>query len=276
MLIYGDNMKVIFLVDNYVDKPELCAEHGFSCWIKYNEKNILFDVGQTENIYKNGKILGLDFSQLDCVVLSHGHYDHTGGLDSIFNDKMKIYAHRDIGVDHFRISQDGEYHYIGINRDFYDRNRDKFILNEDIIEIFPDIFLSGKIFRYEPFDSDQNLFRYSGGIYYKDIFSDEQYLVVKENSEYSIFTGCSHTGIVNIIEDFYAKFGKVKIKAVVGGFHLFRSCGEELSMVAKYFLKHNIKKIYTGHCTGIETMIYLKNILGERVVPIKVGLELEM
>jgi 7,8-dihydropterin-6-yl-methyl-4-(beta-D-ribofuranosyl)aminobenzene 5'-phosphate synthase len=260
-------------MDNYVDKPHLCAEHGFSCLISFKDKKILFDTGQSSHTKKNGEILNVSFDKVDFVVLSHGHYDHAGGLPFIFHEGLKIYAHKSIAQEHMRSSCPGEYEYIGIDKDFFATHNKSFIFNNSFFEIIPGVILSGNIKRYEPFDADQRLYIKRDNSCEKDIFLDEQYLVVCEDGAYSIFTGCSHAGIVNIIKDFRTKFGDVRIKNIVGGFHLFMSGSKVLENVADCLLHNDVENIFTGHCTGIVGAIYLKQLFGERLILTKVGLE---
>jgi len=270
-------MKVTFLVDNYVDRASLIAEHGFSALVEIFGKKILFDAGQTDAVLKNIANLSIDFQSIDYIVLSHGHYDHTGGLKYLsLNDKVKIYSHIEIGADHFRVSPNNGYDYIGIDKDFYNRHMENFIFNDKMLEIEKGVLLSGQIERFEEFDSDKNLFLIVDGKPQKDYFPDEQYLVICENDGYKIITGCSHAGIVNIIHDFRRKFKDARLKSVIGGFHLFRSGEKELRHVSDFLIKNDIRYIITGHCTGIDAISFLKNKLGKRLIPIKVGLTIEI
>ncbi|MEF3254482.1 MAG: MBL fold metallo-hydrolase [Deferribacterales bacterium] len=265
-------MRVTFLVDNYVDQPSLKAEHGFSCLIEFNGKKFLFDTGQTDAVFENAKKIGVDLKTLDFIVLSHGHYDHTGGLISILDKSVKVYASEKIFMEHLRQNKDGSYCYIGINRYIVKNFSKNFIFNEDLLEIENNIFISGTIKRKVEFDSDKNLFKNVDNAIAKDDFPDEQYLVVKEDEDFSIFTGCSHAGIVNILEDFYEKFGNKRINFLVGGFHLFRSSYDEVNSVIDYLMGKEIRHIFTGHCTGLEALLQMKLKLGGRLVPIKVGM----
>lgn len=270
-------MKITFLVDNYVDKANLAAEHGFSALIEFRGKRILFDAGQTDLILKNISSLSLDIDSISYTVLSHGHYDHTGGLGYIFSKrKTKIFCHKDIATEHMRINSNGGYDYIGLDKGFYTDFFKYFEFNEDKVCIDDGVFLSGPIERFEAFDSDQNLFLSENGEYLKDYFPDEQYLVLSEDDMFHIVTGCSHAGIVNIILDFRKKFGNVRLKSVIGGFHLFRSGEKELEQVLNFLVKNDVRYIITGHCTGINAICHLKRDLGDRLIPIKVGLVLEL
>lgn len=270
-------MKITFLVDNYVDRAGLSAEHGFSALIEIGDKKILFDAGQTDIILKNIKTLSLDIESISYVVLSHGHYDHTGGLGYFFsNRKVKVFCHREIASEHLRVNPKGGYDYIGLDKEFYKKYVDNFLFNETMSRIDEGVYLSGNIGRFEEFDSDKNLYISKNGEYLKDHFPDEQYLILSEDENYHLITGCSHAGIVNIILDFRKKFGNVKLKSISGGFHLFRSSIRELERVLNFLIENNIEYIITGHCTGIDAICHFKNRLDERLIPIKVGLVVEV
>ncbi|MGC9062448.1 MBL fold metallo-hydrolase [Calditerrivibrio sp.] len=270
-------MKVTFLVDNYVDRAGLLAEHGFSALIEVDGKNILFDAGQTGAIMSNIKFLGIYPKSIDFIVLSHGHYDHTGGLLYLnLSEHIKIYSHKAIDSRHLRVRLDGDYDYIGIDETFFSKNQHLFSFNESVSEIDKGIFLSGGINRFEEFDSDKNLFIEYSGVYSKDYFPDEQYLAIREEDGWSIITGCSHAGIVNIVKDFKSKFGDPIIKSVIGGFHLFRSGEKELHHVSDFLMSNDIKYIITGHCTGINAICHFSKIFQKRFIPIKVGLTVEI
>lgn len=266
-----DSLEITILSDNYVDKPMLVAEHGFSCFIEYNGLNILFDMGQGFSL-KNNFIKLCKNKKVDFAVLSHGHYDHSDGLKDFDILTLDIYAHSKIFTEHVRKNEDS-FEFIGVDKGIKGDKRYNFILNDDLVEIKKDIFLSGSIKRGKEFDVDKNLYLKKGDSILKDNFPDEQYLVIKTKKGGVIFTGCSHCGVENIIEDVKLKFNNMKIFAIIGGFHLFRSDIPTIKSIGNTLLNWDFEKIITGHCTGLNGYYILREMLGEKVILSKVGLK---
>lgn len=272
-------MKITILADNYVDQACLRAEHGFACLVEANGVKILFDTGQGEALITNMKALDIPKS-LDMIVLSHGHYDHTGGLsrflDEVAEYSADIYASEKIFEKHLKYD-DSEYSYIGIERDRSElESRYSLHLNSGLTEIRKDIFLSGPIGRYENFDADLRLYAETEEGVARDMFRDEQYLLVRQEGGLHIVTGCSHCGAVNLVKDAHEKFPGEKILSLTGGLHLFRSDDEQTEHVISFLERENIQKINTGHCTGLDACMQMKNRLGTRVSVTKIGMVLEI
>ncbi|UOD34162.1 MBL fold metallo-hydrolase [Deferribacteraceae bacterium V6Fe1] len=270
----NESLEIVILADNYVDKPMLVAEHGFSCLIEYNGLNILFDAGQGFSLRNNFKKLCND-KKIDFAVLSHGHYDHSDGFKDFDVSSLDIYAHKKVFAEHLRKGED-DFEFIGVDKTVLNSKKYNFILNENFCEIKKYIFLSGAIDRVNEFDVDKNLYLKTENGISKDNFPDEQYLVIKTSKGLVIFTGCSHSGIENIILDIKRKIKETPIYAVIGGFHLFRSSDNEIMKVADFLLELEVKIIITGHCTGINGFLILKNILKDKVLFSKVGLKLKI
>lgn len=267
-------LEITILSDNYVDKPMLVAEHGFSCLVKYNGLNILFDMGQrsclSNNLLKLCKNRKIDFA-----VLSHGHYDHSDGLKDFDIPTLDIYAHSKVFIEHLRKGSNN-FEFIGVDKAIKGDKRYNFILNEDIVEIKKGVFLSGTVNRTNDFNVDENLYLKKEDGILKDNFPDEQYMVIKTEKGVVIFTGCSHCGVENILEDVKLKFKNENLFAIIGGFHLFQSDITTIKNTGNAILASNIKKIITGHCTGLNGYYILKEMLGEKVTFSKVGLKVKI
>jgi len=273
-------MKITIIADNYVDSPFLMAEHGFSCLIEVFDKKILFDTGQGGVLLNNMKYLNIP-SKLDMLVFSHGHYDHTGGLTAYLEEvsgyTSEIYASKFIFDRHLKKTNAGNYSYIGFGND-RDELQEEFSLNlnSEITEISENIFLSGSINRYEEFDADKLLYADIDNDIKKDMFRDEQYLAVKTEEGIHIVTGCTHCGAVNLLKDVRDKFPGKKILSVTGGLHMFRSNADELDHVVNFLQNEDVKRVNTGHCTGIDAAVYMREKLGERVKITKAGMVFQL
>lgn len=259
-------MRITILADNYVDKACLVAEHGFSCLIETGAKKILFDTGQGA-LLNNMQVLGIT-EKIDMIILSHGHYDHTGGLASYLKElsgySHNIYASRYIFDNHLKKHNDN-YSYIGIDSDKAElEQKFNLILNDAFTEIDNNIFLSGSVKRYEDFDADKLLYAEINGKKERDLFRDEQYLAVKEGDNLHIITGCTHCGASNLIKDVNEKFPDLSFLSLSGGLHMFRSDPEQISDVVKVMELANIEKILTGHCTGLDASMALKQLTGRK------------
>lgn len=262
-------MKITSLMDNECSIDGLLKQHGLSLYIETKGKKILFDTGADAGFIHNAKALNVDLSDVDMCVLSHGHYDHGGGLNAFFkiNEKSLAYMSALASNDHVALRANGEYESIGIHvsRSYLDRL--VFVdkqLKVDSCLIFSEV--SG----YFPLPTgNKSLFKEKGGVYVLDDFAHEQHLVVEEDGNYVLFAGCAHRGILNVLTYLKDKFG-ILCDVVIGGFHLHNKTLNTfenpvvLDTLAKELM--NTKgKFYTCHCTGIPAYNYLKVIMKDQI-----------
>lgn len=281
------DMKVITLIENTKDSSKnLTSEHGLSMYIETNGKRILFDTGRTNNFIVNAKKLGIDLGQIDATIISHGHGDHGGGLLSFLkiNDKAKVYAKRYVDEDYyFRTMLFSK--SVRINKEVFRQYPNRFEYVDKFTEIIDNIYIVSDIEKpYEAPEGNKYLFVRDRNKVVRDTFQHELIMVVKENNELIIFTGCSHNGTANMIETVQNRFPNLKIKAIIGGFHLVRmpliktssASQNEIDTLVNKILDENIEKVYTGHCTGEKAFKKLKKALGNKIIYIRTGTELNI
>ncbi len=268
-------MKITFLTDNYTDQKEILSEHGFSCIVTFDNFRFIFDTGQTFTMKHNAKVLDIMLDNINTIFLSHGHYDHTGGLKYLNNPQKKylVYSSININSRHMKKNSDGTYTFIGLNDEISNSELLNFKLVENSININANIIFT-HITKYDNFDSDSNLYIKEKKVYKRDAFDDEMFLILKESGGISVLTGCSHRGILNIIKTAINITGVNTIKNLIGGFHLFRSSEDEIIEIAQEINNYNIKHIITGHCTGLNGLFVLQNVCKSKITPIKTGLTL--
>ena len=249
-------MKIITLIDNVVYDKYLTGEHGFSLLIEDGKEKILFDTGQSGNFICNAKILGIDISQVNSVVISHGHYDHTGGLLEFikFNKKAKIYIKREA---FYKKCKDKEFIGISLNKSIIEEKiiyTGKEISLSENITIIPDIKI------YNEIDTHfESMFINDNNNYIQDKFEDEQFLLINNKKGLTIISGCSHRGISNIIKTATSKFN-LPIDYVIGGFHLKNEKKQKVRNIINLLKDFKIKNIGVSHCTGIEYLQLIKDL----------------
>ena len=241
-------MKITVLVENVSKNPCIGAEHGLSLYIETAEKKILFDMGQGTLFLENAKVLGVDLRNIDFAIVSHGHYDHGGGLGCFFelNDKAPVYINRYA----FGAQYNGNEKYIGL--DLKLKDNPGLIYTEDMTKITDNIFLyscNNNKREYPSLESGLKIRGTDGFI--NDEFLHEQYLLVQENGKKYLFSGCSHKGILNITNWF-------KPDVLVGGFHFSKITDIDILKDYSKNLNSFNTTYYTCHCTGIEQYEIMK------------------
>ncbi len=271
-------MIINVLVENTSISEELGSEHGFSLFIETGKRKVLFDVGASGLFLDNAKKLGLDISEVDYLVISHGHDDHGGGLEIFLeeNKKAEVFIHRQAFERHYVHRLDGKLDFIGLNDNLKSNKQliatsDRFIISKGI-EVFSNVTL-----RKEQPVSNKGLIIEHNGKRTQDTFAHEQNLVIEEDGKMLLVTGCAHNGIINILEHFHDLY-RCMPDYVIGGFHLSsRSAGNEsderIDKIGTY-LNATKAKYYTCHCTGIEPYKRLKSIMGKNIDYIKTGKKL--
>ena len=258
-------MRIVTLMENTACREDLACEHGLSLYIETGGKKILFDMGQTSAFAENAEKLGIDLSQVDAAILSHGHYDHGGGLRRFLeiNDKAPVYLRREAFGAHYN----GTTKYIGLDESLKASGR--LICAPDVLEIFPGITLFGGPMELRQEIEPFGLTRLEDGRFLPEDFRHEQYLLVEEGEKTVCFSGCSHRGVVNIAARF-------RPDALVGGFHFQKldpqGNGYRLEQAAKALLELPTD-YYTGHCTGTAQYDFLKKRMGNRLESICAGRE---
>ena len=245
------DMKITSLAENVTSREDVGAEHGLSLFIETEEHRILFDMGQTELFYTNAVKLGVDLSSVDLAVLSHGHYDHGGGLARFLeiNEKAPVYMHRDAFLPHYN----GTEKYIGLDTSLADERRIVFVEDEYRIDGNLTLFSCNGRER-DHITPDSGLTERVGEAFIPDDFRHEQYLLINEGARRLLISGCSHKGILNIAEWFMPD-------VLVGGFHYSKlPCDSYLARAARTLAAYPCE-YYTCHCTGTEQYEYMKRYM---------------
>ncbi|MBR5322642.1 MAG: MBL fold metallo-hydrolase [Clostridia bacterium] len=244
-------MRITSLIENTTENEKLTAEHGLSLYIETEQHKILFDMGQSEKFADNAEKLGIDLTEVDIAILSHGHYDHGGGIRRFLeiNKKSPIYINQYAFEEHYN----SEKKYIGLDTSLI--GSDRFIFTEDFRKIDCCLTLCTCNNNNRPFNvGDFGMLVKSEDIFSPEDFKHEQYLLIEEGGNNVLISGCSHKGIMNITDWF-------KPDILVGGFHFSKfPLNEKLEEYAK-ILASFATTYYTCHCTGTEQYNFMKNYL---------------
>lgn len=265
-------LKVTLLNNDNVRRRNFFAEHGLSMLIETADCKILFDTGQTSLFHKNAMTLGLDLTQINAVVISHGHYDHTGGIPEFcrINSQAPIYAHPEIFSKKWKAPKKcciDEREEIGIPWDFNSEgiSAERFQFHQKPVHLRENILLSSTIptvVGFEEFSGNLLVQGESGVL--PDRHLDEQFMLVVIKDHAHLILGCGHRGVANSIE--YAKkllSGK-KLVSLIGGMHLENIPKERLERTVHYLRQSGIQTIIPLHCTGFDATVEIKKAFGPK------------
>lgn len=275
-------MRITILCENSVGRAiPAIGEHGFACWIEISGKHYLVDSGQGLGIIKNAQVLGLPLGQLSGAVISHGHYDHAGGLDQVLRyvESLEVFAHPDIFAE--RYSRGAHtLRFLGIpqRRELLETLGARFTFTPDFQQIADNVYVTGAIARTNDFEQgDANLVqRDNDGQFEPDPFNDDMAVVLDSAKGLVVVLGCAHAGIINTLDYVCEKFNRDDIYAVVGGTHLGPVSVEQFNRTLIELKRFNIQKIGVSHCTGQPRAALLRNEFGSRFFYGSVGAVLEI
>ncbi len=274
--------RVTILCENSVGVPsDVIGEHGFSCFIETDKGNYLFDTGQGLSIMHNSLALDKELRSIEAIMISHGHYDHTGGLPAVLKRKgvVDVYGHSEMFAQRIWSKNDVT-RDIGIpyRRGYLESLGAVFKLGTELVEVGSGVYLTGQIPRkslFEKNDPNMTLLFPDGKRVHPDPVEDDLSMVLDSDKGLIIVLGCAHAGMVNILNYVTEQLGKDRIYAVIGGTHLGFASGSQFDETLKVIDQYNIEHLGVSHCTGLEKASLLHAHLGERFFFGTVGAVLE-
>lgn len=274
-------MKFKVLSENTSLSDSFGCEHGLSLYIETKNHKILFDTGASDLFAQNAQKMNVDLTKVDLVVISHGHYDHGGGLKKFLsiNNRAKIYLHQKAFIPYYSNRPGDVKTYIGLDASLIPNDRFIFCDGHYFIDHEIELFSHIESQKIVP-SSNKSMLIKDGGCFVQDDFAHEQNLIINDDGKTILIAGCAHKGIINIVNQFNLDKGFMP-DFVIGGFHLY-SHGRQQSEASDVIdeigniLFNTRAKYYTCHCTGIEPYHRLKMIMGEKIQYISAGEQFEL
>lgn len=281
-------MTITVLIENHGDREGrgLESEHGLSLLVDAGRGAFLFDTGASGYFLDNARQLGLDLSGIACAAISHGHHDHGGGLGAFLeaNSRARVFVPCGAFDGHFARRKLAGYRSIGLDPHIFKRHRERFVTVVESAEMLPGVRLEADIPASRPLPRDtERFYRRDGGRHLPDVFSHEMMAVVRTGGGLVVLTGCSHRGVLNVLEAAEHRFPGETIRALVGGFHLMdqgpgrlAEPKEEVARIGRLLGARDGLRVWTGHCTGSRAVELLQRELGDRIGILSTGQVIEV
>lgn len=271
-------MQITAIIENTaISEKKLAAESGLSLFIEKDGKKILFDTGLSPKMIENAKELNIPLENIDFCVISHGHFDHVGCLEEFMkiNTKAKIYMRK--GVDGNYFAKIGPFKkFIGVPHHIFEQFKDRIEFIDEKFQPIPGVYLITEINRTRPLAKGNFKLRQmtNTGLVQDEFKHELAMCLMGENKKAVVITGCSHNGVLNMVDSVKKNLPDITITNVLGGFHLMTipflknnmaGTPEEVQAIARELQTYNMEKIYTMHCTGMKAYGILKSVLGDSI-----------
>lgn len=245
------------------------GEHGFACLIERGDTSIMVDTGQGFGIERNARVMGKDLRRLDGVVLSHGHYDHAGGLDQVltYTHELDVFAHPEIFAARYSRSAHA-LRFIGIpqRRELLETLGARFIWTPQFREIAPGIHVTGEVHRRTEYElgAPELVVPQGDSTFIQDPFKDDMGVVVECKEGLAVILGCAHAGMINILLQVQEHFPSWPIRAVLGGTHLGPASAEQFERTMDDLEQFDLRHIGVSHCTGQNRAAQIRERMGQK------------
>jgi len=268
------------LIENTAGRPDLHAEHGLAFWIDTGRHRVLFDTGQSDAVLANARKLGLRLEDADAVVLSHGHYDHTGGLAGVLllAHKARVFLHPAALSAKYARDTDGRCRAIGMPRPCQVALSEHPVgaaPTERVTEVVAGVFVTGAVPRTNDFEDTGGPFFLDEACTQPDPLLDDQALFIHSPEGLVVLLGCAHAGIVNTLE-YIRRVTDRTMHTVLGGTHLVGANEDRLDRTVQALRRLDVRRLGPAHCTGPAATARLWQSLHDRCFSCSGGTQLQI